>query len=110
MQAPHGRSVTTEHVARERNVTTAAHESILFAHVNGLAIVRQPSEAGTWREDPATARIPVILCSAAANALDRHAVLVDGQGRVEAVPKPFDMDHRLGVFARLLEQRSAVVN
>ncbi|SRR5258708_19161179 len=57
------------------------------------------------QEDPSTAHIPVILCSAAEPALRQRARRVTGPA-VEAVPKPFDVDHLLGVIARLLEQRS----
>jgi CheY-like chemotaxis protein len=63
------------------------------------------------REDPTTAHIPVILCSAAEPALRQHANRVEGIGTVEAVSKPFDVDHLLGVIARLLGQRKLdVVN
>jgi CheY-like chemotaxis protein len=63
------------------------------------------------REDPSTAHIPVILCSAAEPALRQHAHRVEGIGAVEAVSKPFDVDHLLGVIARLLGQRKLnVVN
>jgi CheY-like chemotaxis protein len=58
------------------------------------------------QEDPATAHIPVILCSAAEPALRQHACRLIGQAMVEVVPKPFDVDHLLGVIARLLQQRS----
>jgi CheY-like chemotaxis protein len=58
------------------------------------------------QEDPTTAHIPVILCSAAESLLRQHARRVMGLGLVEAVPKPFDVDHLLDVIARLLEQRS----
>jgi DNA-binding NtrC family response regulator len=49
---------------------------------------------------------PGILSSAAEQALHQHAGRLTGQATVEAVPKPFDVDHLLGVIARLLEQRS----
>jgi CheY-like chemotaxis protein len=58
------------------------------------------------QEDPSTADIPVILCSAAEPALRQHAHRVNSRATVEAVAKPFDVDHLLGVIARLLEQRS----
>jgi CheY-like chemotaxis protein len=60
------------------------------------------------RSDPTTAAIPVILCSAAAPALQQHAARIErqGPGTVEAVAKPFDVDHLLGVIARLLETRT----
>jgi CheY-like chemotaxis protein len=63
------------------------------------------------RDDPMTAHIPIILCSAAEPALRQHANRVEGKGAVEAVAKPFDVDHLLGVIVKLLEQRSPnVVN
>jgi CheY-like chemotaxis protein len=62
------------------------------------------------REDPSTARIPVILCSAAAPALRNCAAPGVGHGPVEAVSKPFDVDDLLSVVARLLQSapRTAV--
>jgi CheY-like chemotaxis protein len=57
-------------------------------------------------EDPSTAHIPVILCSAAEAALRQHAYRVPGKALLEVVPKPFDVDHLLGVISSLLEQRS----
>jgi CheY-like chemotaxis protein len=54
------------------------------------------------REDPSTARIPVILCSAAAPALPRTVMSANGHGAVEAVAKPFDVEHMLEVVGRLL--------
>ena len=58
------------------------------------------------QEDPATARIPVILCSAAEPALRQKACRLNDMATVEAVPKPFDVDQLLDVIARLLAQRS----
>jgi CheY-like chemotaxis protein len=58
------------------------------------------------QEDPSTAHIPVILCSAAEPALRQHACRTNGRAMVESIAKPFDVDHLLGVIARLLEQRS----
>jgi CheY-like chemotaxis protein len=54
------------------------------------------------QDDPETAAIPVILCSAAAPALTQCACRPDRRGRVEAVAKPFDVDDLLGVIERLL--------
>jgi two-component system, OmpR family, response regulator VicR len=56
------------------------------------------------REDPSTAHIPVILCSAAEPSLRQHANRVEGIGPTEAVSKPFDVDHLLDVIARLVGQ------
>ncbi len=61
----------------------------------------------TLREDPSTAAIPVILCSAAAPALP---ATVAGQGRVATVAKPFDVDHLLAVIASLLQAASTPAN
>ena len=59
------------------------------------------------QEDPSTAHIPVIVCSAAEPALRQHACrLNNGTATVEAIAKPFDVDHLLGVIARLLKLRS----
>ncbi len=54
------------------------------------------------RDDPATAQIPVILCSAAAPSLKQVVSPPNGHAAVEAVAKPFDVDHLLGVISRLL--------
>jgi CheY-like chemotaxis protein len=54
------------------------------------------------REDPSTAKIPVILCSAAAPSLPRTVISANGHGAVEAVAKPFDVDYMLDVIGRLL--------
>jgi CheY-like chemotaxis protein len=62
------------------------------------------------REDPATARIPVILCSAAAPALSQCNASANGHGALEAVSKPFDVDHILSVIERLLTQTSCAVH
>jgi CheY-like chemotaxis protein len=54
------------------------------------------------REDPNMAHIPVIVCSAAATALQRYTAPAVGEGAVEAVAKPFDVDDLLAVVERLL--------
>jgi CheY-like chemotaxis protein len=54
------------------------------------------------RSDPATCQTPVILCSAAVPALNATAARINGHIAVEAVPKPFDVDHLLNTIARLL--------
>ena len=54
------------------------------------------------RDDPATSDIPVILCSAAAPALQQCPARVANHGAVESVAKPFDVDDLLGVIERLL--------
>ncbi|HYY90058.1 MAG TPA: response regulator [Chloroflexota bacterium] len=56
------------------------------------------------REDPATAAIPVILCSAAAPALGQRDLRTNGFGAIETLAKPFDVDDLLGVIKRLLDQ------
>jgi CheY-like chemotaxis protein len=59
-------------------------------------------------EDPATRDVPVILCSAAAPALDLHADRLR-QGTVTALAKPFDVDQLLNEIERLLASRGAAV-
>ena len=54
------------------------------------------------REDAATAHIPVILCSAASTLLRNYVHSTNGFGAVEAVSKPFDVDHLLLTIHRLL--------
>jgi CheY-like chemotaxis protein len=54
------------------------------------------------RDDPATSDIPVILCSAAAPALQQCPARAANHGAVESVAKPFDVDDLLGVIERLL--------
>jgi CheY-like chemotaxis protein len=62
------------------------------------------------RQDPATAEIPIILCSAAAPALSKCHEKLTASGPVETVAKPFDVEHLLEVIARLLETRAATTN
>lgn len=56
------------------------------------------------QEDEATREIPVILCSAAAPALETHADRLRG-GLVAAMSKPFDVDQLLNEIERLLATR-----
>ena len=58
------------------------------------------------RQDPATANIPIILCSAAVPALSQCESRLIERGRLETVAKPFDVDHLLAVISRLLDQRA----
>ena len=69
---------------------------MLGRHQNGWAVLE------LLREDPSTARIPVIVCSAAVPALEQVVWPANGHGAVEAVAKPFDVDYLLEVIARLL--------
>jgi CheY-like chemotaxis protein len=55
-------------------------------------------------EDEATRDIPVILCSAAAPALDQHADRLR-PGLVSALAKPFDVDALLVEIERMLASR-----
>ena len=59
------------------------------------------------RADASTADIPVIVCSAAAEALHEQAPRIARAGRVTALAKPFDLDDLLGAIARLLAPRAA---
>jgi CheY-like chemotaxis protein len=61
------------------------------------------------RDDPATADIPVILCSAAAPALQQCSVRAGSRGIVATVAKPFDVDDLLGVIQRLLVESGKAV-
>jgi CheY-like chemotaxis protein len=54
------------------------------------------------REDPRTAPIPVILCSAAARSLQQRGETPWGEGAVETVAKPFDVDDMIATVQRLL--------
>jgi CheY-like chemotaxis protein len=56
------------------------------------------------REDTDTRDIPVIICSAAAPALDRHADRL-AQGPVAALAKPFDVEQLLGAIDKMLQFR-----
>jgi CheY-like chemotaxis protein len=55
-------------------------------------------------EDEATRDIPVIVCSAAAPALDQHADRLR-RGPVSAMAKPFDVDALLDEIERMLASR-----
>ncbi len=68
-----------------------------------LDIVTGTPDAG-WRtlqllsHDPVTHSIPVLLCSAAREALERYRERTDREN-VEVLPKPFDIDellHKVG--------------
>jgi CheY-like chemotaxis protein len=56
------------------------------------------------REDEMLRHIPVILCSAAAPALDKHADRLS-HGPVAALAKPFDVDALLDEIERMLGGR-----
>jgi CheY-like chemotaxis protein len=58
------------------------------------------------RQDPTTAQIPIILCSAAAPALSKCEEELGERGPFATVAKPFDVDHLLAVIERLLVQRA----
>jgi adenylate cyclase len=58
------------------------------------------------RGDPATRHIPIILCSAAAPALDPRAQRLREVSGLELVAKPFDVDHFLDAIERMLGQSS----
>jgi CheY-like chemotaxis protein len=62
------------------------------------------------RQDPSTAQIPIILCSAAAPALTQCSGRLNERGPLETVAKPFDVDHLLAVIERLLVQRARSSN
>lgn len=49
-------------------------------------------------------RIPVVLCSAAASALESRPCHAHQQTTVVGLAKPFDLDHLLGTIERLLGQ------
>lgn len=55
------------------------------------------------RLDPATERIPVILCSAAAGSLEENAPLLE-RYHVETLSKPFNLDDVLSKIQETLAQ------
>jgi CheY-like chemotaxis protein len=57
------------------------------------------------RSDPTTCETPVILCSAAAPALERHAAKFSATEALASITKPFDVDHLLETITRLLTAR-----
>ncbi len=60
------------------------------------------------RNDRRTAGIPIIMCSAAAPTLRQCDMPKKGQGALEAVAKPFDLDHLISVVERLVASRFAL--
>jgi CheY-like chemotaxis protein len=71
-----------------------------------LDIVMGREESG-WRVlnlltlDPATRRIPVLVCSAAVHSLQEHAENLRTLA-IETIPKPFDLDALLEAIDRTL--------
>jgi CheY-like chemotaxis protein len=61
------------------------------------------------RSDPATRRLPVIMCSAAAPALDWRAQRMCDVSGVAFVSKPFDVDDLLQTIQDMLTGSSAAV-
>jgi CheY-like chemotaxis protein len=61
------------------------------------------------RADPKTRDVPIILCSAAAPALDSNAPRLRRLRAVELVAKPFDVDDLLETIERLLATAQHVV-
>jgi CheY-like chemotaxis protein len=59
------------------------------------------------RTETATRDIPVIICSAAAPALEAQPGWFSETAAVELLAKPFDVDQLLAVIGRLLETRLA---
>jgi len=57
-------------------------------------------------DDPRTADIPVLLCSADQRALDEQAVLLH-QRRCGMLAKPFDLDHMVRQVNTLLAEPEA---
>ena len=55
------------------------------------------------RTDPDTARVPIIVCSAASVALQQSAARMGGEPTIALVAKPFDVDDLLETITRLLE-------
>ena len=53
------------------------------------------------RRDPATARMPIIVCSADVRALQERALYLQSQ-RCQVLPKPFDLDTLLDMLRRAL--------
>jgi CheY-like chemotaxis protein len=94
--------VSTEHwlqsfeFIKESRPDLVILDLMLGRHQTGWAVLE------LLREDPSTAPIPVIVCSAAAPALPRKVSPANGHGAVEAVAKPFDVEHMLEVIGRLL--------
>ncbi len=84
-------------------------ESILFRERPDLLIldVRLPGGVtglpllSTLRDNPATARLPIIVTTADASFLRKNAWAVHGLG-CETLEKPFDLDSLLGCVASFL--------
>ena len=59
------------------------------------------------RDDPRTADVPILVCSAAAPTLLRSACALRARGAVETITKPFDIDEMLRLIERLVGMRAA---
>ena len=56
--------------------------------------------------DPKTARIPLIVCSAAVRALEERREILEDQG-IMAIAKPFDLDQLVGCIRDAIARRHA---
>jgi CheY-like chemotaxis protein len=67
-----------------------------------------PAVIELLRHDPATANVPILVCSAAAPALLRSACALRSRGAVETISKPFDIDEMLRLIEGLASTREPV--
>jgi CheY-like chemotaxis protein len=68
---------------------------VMMPDMDGLTLL------GQLRQNPATARLPVILCTAAINQLIDHEEWLQRDACVQVLPKPFSIDDLGAALARL---------
>jgi two-component system OmpR family response regulator len=90
-----------EHVART-NPDLVMMDLRLGQEVDGVQVL-----AGLKAASSDTATIPILICTASRDLVDRHRALLDELG-CETLDKPFNIDDLLGAIARCLTAKPAL--